>query len=148
MGKLTKTVLFLLFFAASVYAQTPFVLSGVKSYYPVVEINTDKIDTKYKQIILDMMIEKSKELGIETKNFSSRSLAFLISYIGVGNTIALKMDLMVGENAIRLDTKEEIFVVSYMSSRIFVVEELEDDLLSNAEELLDIFGAQYIEDNL
>ncbi|MDQ1245142.1 MAG: hypothetical protein QG565_1483 [Campylobacterota bacterium] len=146
--KTVKIFLLLSVLAASVYAQTPFVLSGIKSYYPVVEINTDKIDTKYKQIILNMMIEKSNKLGIETKNFSSRSLAFLISYIGVGDTIALKMDFMLGENAIRLDTKEEIFVVSYMSSRIFVPEEIEEDLLSNAEELLDIFTAQYIEDNL
>lgn len=146
--KTVKIFLLLSIFTASIYAQTPFVLSGVKSYYPVVEINTDKIDTKYKQIILDMMVEKSKKLGVETRNFSSRSLAFLISFIGVGDTIALKMDLMVGENAIRLDTKEEIFVVSYMSNRIFVPEELEDDLLSNAEELLEMFAAQYKEDNL
>ncbi len=146
--KTVKIFLLLSILAVSIYAQTPFVLSGVKSYYPVVEINTDKIDTKYKQIILDMMAKKSAKLGVETKNFSSRSLAFLISFIGVGDTIALKMDLMLGENAIRLDTKEEIFVVSYMSSRIFVVEELEDDLLGNAEELLEVFAAQYIEDNL
>lgn len=143
-----KIFLLLSIFAASIYAQTPFVLSGVRSYYPVVEINSDKIDIKYKQIILDMIVAKSTELGIETKNFSSRSLAFLISYIGVGETIAIKMDLLLGENVIRLDSKEEIFVVSYMSSRIFVPEEIEDDLLSNAEELLEMFGAQYIEDNL
>lgn len=143
-----KIFLFLSIFAASIYAQTPFILSGVKSYYPVVEINSDKIDTKYKQIILDMIVAKSTELGIETKNFSSRSLAFLISYIGVGDALAIKMDLLLGENVIRLDTKEEIFVVSYMSSRIFVPEEIEEDLLSNAEELLEMFGAQYKEDNL
>ncbi|MFA5234266.1 MAG: hypothetical protein WC390_07700 [Sulfurimonas sp.] len=143
-----KIFLFLSIFTASIYAQTPFVLSGVKSYYPVVEINTDKIDTKYKQIILDMIVAKSTELGIETKNFSSRSLAFLISYIGVGDTLAIKMDLLLGENVIRLDTKEEIFVVSYMSGRIFVPQEIEDDLLDNAEELLEMFGAQYIEDHL
>lgn len=107
--KTVKIFLLLSILTASIYAQTPFVLSGVKSYYPVVEINTDKIDTKYKQIILDMMV---------------------------------------GENAIRLDTKEEIFVVSYMSNRIFIPEDVEDDLLSNAEELLEMFAAQYNEDNL
>jgi hypothetical protein len=130
------------------YAQTPFVLTGVKSYYPVVEINSDKIDPKYKQIILDMMIKKSTELKIDTKNFSSRSLAYLIGFVSVGDTIALKIELMLGENAIRVDTKEEIFVISYMSSRTFVPEELGSELLDSAEEMLDAFVLQYKEDNL
>jgi hypothetical protein len=130
------------------YAQTPFVLTGVKSYYPVVEINSDKIDPKYKQIILDMMIKKSTELKIDTKNFSSRSLAYLIGFVSVGDAIALKIELMLGENVIRVDTKEEIFVISYMSSRTFVPEELGSDLLDSAEEMLDAFVLQYKEDNL
>jgi len=146
--KFIKTVLFLSLFISSVYAQTPFILSGVKSYYPVVEINSERIDPKYKQIILDMMAQKSLELKIDTKNFSSRSLAYLISFIGIGDSIALKIELMLGENAIRIDTKEEIFVVSYMNSRIFVPQELGSELLENVEEMFDAFVQQYKEDNL
>lgn len=145
---LFKTVLFLSLFASSIWAQTPFVLTGVKSYYPVVELNTDKIDVSYKKRILDMLVQKSTELGVETKNFSTRSLAFLISYIGVGDTLALKIELMLGESAMRLDTKEEIFVLSYLNGRIFVPEDAEEELLEHAEELLEIFAAQYKEDNL
>lgn len=146
--KSTKILIFLSLFAIFANAQTPFELSGVKSYYPVVELNSDKIDKKYKQIILDMIIDTSKELEINTENFSTRSLAFLISYIGVGDTIALKIELMLGENATRLDTKENIFVISYMSSRILVVEDLEFDLLETAQELLYNFAQQYKDDNL
>ena len=146
--KIFKTVLFLSLFASSIWAQTPFVLTGVKSYYPVVELNTDKIDVKQKQKILDMVIQKSTKLGIETKNFSTRSLAFLISYIGVGDTLALKVELMLGESVMRLDTKEEVFVLSYLNGRIFVPENGDEELLEQAEELLDIFAAQYKEDNL
>ncbi|MDP2892756.1 MAG: hypothetical protein Q8N78_00125 [Sulfurimonas sp.] len=146
--KTFKLFLFLSVFTSLIYAQTPFVLTGVKSYYPVVEINSDKIDPKYKQIILDMMIKKSTELKIDTKNFSSRSLAYLIGFVSVGDTIALKIELMLGENAIRVDTKEEIFVISYMSSRTFVPEELGSELLDSAEEMLDAFVLQYKEDNL
>jgi hypothetical protein len=58
------------------------------------------------------------------------------------------MELMLGENAIRIDTKEEIFVVSYMNSRIFVPQELGSELLDNAEEMFDAFAQQYKEDNL
>lgn len=146
--KIFKTILFLSLFSSSIWAQTPFVLTGVKSYYPVVELNTDKIDASYKKRILDMVIEKSTELGVETKNFSTRSLAFLISYIGVDDTLALKVELMLGESAMRLDTKEEIFVLSYINTHIFVPYNPGEELLEHAEELLDIFAAQYKEDNL
>ncbi len=145
---LLKNIILLLLLVQFTYAQTPFVLTGIKSYYPVVELNTDKIDVKQKQKILDMVIQKSTKLGIETKNFSTRSLAFLISYIGVGDTIALKIELMLGESVIRLDTKEEVFVLSYLNGRIFVPENGDEELLEQAEELLDIFAAQYKEDNL
>lgn len=146
--KLFKAFFLFFFFVFSLEAQTPFVLTGVQSYYPVVELNTDKIDAKYKELLLDMLVQKSKELGIKTKNFSSRSLAFLVSYIGVGDTLALKLELMLGESVMRLDTKEEIFVLSYMNARIFVPEDPQEELLEQAEELLEIFGAQYKEDNL
>jgi hypothetical protein len=146
--KTFKLLLLLLLFTQFLHAQTPFDLSGIKSYYPVVEINTDKIDKKYKQILLDMIAKKSAELGIGTKNFSSRSLALLISFTSVGDTVALKMELLIGEPALRMDAKEEVFVVSYMSGRTFVVENLESDLLDNAEELLEKFAMQYKEDNL
>ena len=146
--KVLKSILFLSMLISSMYAQTPFVLTGVKSYYPVVELNSEKIDKKYKQILLDMIKEKSAPLGINTDNFSTRSLAFLVSYIGVGDIIALKIDLMLGENMTRADTKEEVFVVSYMNGRLLSVEDLESDLLNNAEDLLDSFTAQYKEDNL
>ncbi len=146
--KFFKTILFLSLFASFLHAQSFFVLSGIKSYYPVVEINSDKIDVKYKELLLEMLINESKKVGIETKNFSSRSLAFLVSFISVGDEIALKIELLLGENVIRTDTKEEIFVISYMSSRVFVPEELGSELLENAEEMLSTFISQYKEDNL
>lgn len=145
--KIFKAVLLLLLLTPFGHAQTPFDLSGIKSYYPVVEINTDRIDAKYKTILLDMIIETSKELSIDTNNFSSRSLAFLVSYIAVGDQLAVKLELLIGETMLRVDTKEEVFVVSYMSSRIFVPED-EEELVNNAENLLENFAAQYKEDNL
>jgi len=142
-----KAALLALFICVYGYAQTPFDLTGVKSYYPVVEINSDRIDAKYKHILLDMIKKSSKELSIDTDNFSSRSLAFLVSYIGVGNELAIKLELLLGETMTRLDTDEEVFVVSYMSGRIFVPQD-EEELVDNAEELLENFAAQYKEDNL
>lgn len=146
--KIFKIMLFISFFASFLHAQSFFVLSGIKNYYPVVEINSDKIDQRYKGLLLDMLLRESKKIGIDTKNFSSRSLAFLVSFLSVGDAVALKIELLLGENVLRSDTKEEIFVISYMSSRIFVPEELGSELLENAEEMLNTFTTQYKEDNL
>lgn len=146
--KLLRNIILLLMFSQLAVAQTPFILTGVKSYYPVVEINTNKIDPKYRDVLLDMIIDMSKGLSINTQNFSSRSLAFLIRQIKMGEETALKMDLLLGEDAMRLDTKEEVFVVSYMSSRLFAPKDIEKEIVSNAKSLLDAFAAQYKEDNL
>lgn len=143
-----KKLLFaLVFFTTFIYAQTPFDLGGIKSYFPVVELNTDRIDIKYKAQLLDMIKETSKELSINTENFSSRSLAFLVSYIGVGDELAIKLELLLGETMQRADTKEDVFVISYMSSRIFVPED-EEELIDSAEGMLENFADQYKEDNL
>lgn len=146
--KTIKLAILLSIFTSFLYAQTPFMLTGIKSYYPVVEINSNKIDKKYKKIILESLIEISNELTINTKNFSSRSLTFLINYISVGDTLALKVALVMGEDMVRTDTKEEVFVLSYINTRIFIVEDIEEDLIDNVEELLEEFSQQYIEDNL
>lgn len=146
--KLLRNIILLLMFSQLAVAQTPFILTGVKSYYPVVEINTNKIDPKYRDVLLDMIIDMSKGLSINTQNFSSRSLAFLVREVKMGESVAVKMELLLGEDAMRLDTKEEVFVVSYMSSRLFVPKKLEEEIVSNAKSLLEAFAAQYKEDNL
>jgi hypothetical protein len=145
--KLFKNIIAFAMLAQLAYAQTPFDLGGIKSYYPVVEISTNRVDTKYKDILLDMIKETSKEIGINTENFSSRSLAFLVSYISVDDMLALKLELLLGETMMRLDTKDKVFVISYMSGRIFVPED-EDDLIDNAQSMLENFANQYKEDNL
>lgn len=145
--KLLKSLIAFVMVTQFAYAQTPFDLGGVKSYYPVVELNTDRIDVKYKTQLLDMIKETSKELSINTENFSSRSLAFLVSYIGVGDELAIKLELLLGETMQRADTKEDVFVISYMSSRIFVPED-EEELIDSAEGMLENFADQYKEDNL
>lgn len=145
--KLLKSLIAFVMVAQFGYAQTPFDLGGIKSYFPVVELNTDRIDIKYKAQLLDMIKETSKELSINTENFSSRSLAFLVSYIGVGDELAIKLELLLGETMQRADTKEDVFVISYMSSRIFVPED-EEELIDSAEGMLENFADQYKEDNL
>jgi len=144
--KLLKLLL-LIFLSTSLYGQSPYILTGVKAFYPVVEINTDKIDTKYKQEILDLIKDQAKIYDINTKNYSTTSLAVLINYVSVGDTIALKVVLVVGEEVMRKETKEDVFALTYNASRLFVVDNIDEDLMDNVEDLLDEFFEQYKEDN-
>ena len=54
---------------------------------------------------------------------------------------------MLAEDAMRLDTKEEVFVLSYVSTKIFVVTDMDEELPDVIEDMLDTFGEQYKEDN-
>ncbi|GEM_PF-528253 len=139
---------FLLFWAFSlVWAQSPFVLTGLKSYTPVVAIESGKVDKKIKPMILEEMERISKELGIDTKNDTSRAFAFDIKRISVGETIAIKVDLMVSENLQRPQEREQLFVLSYADTHVFVPEDLEEDLMDAVDEMLAKFASQYEEDN-
>ena len=139
--------LLLLLLSTTLYAQSPYILTGIKAFYPVVEINTDKIDPKYKQAILDLIKAQAKTYDINTKNYSTTSLAVLINYVSVGETIALKVVLVVGEEVTRKETHKDVFALSYHASRLFVVENIDEDLMDNVEDLLDAFFEQYKEDN-
>ena len=136
-----------LFISTSLFAQSPYILTGIKAFYPVVEINSAKIDKKYKQEILDLIKEQAKIHDINTKNYSTTSLAVLINYVSVGDTIALKVVLVVGEEVMRKETKEDVFALTYNASKLFVVENIDEDLMDNVEDLLDAFFEQYKEDN-
>lgn len=139
---------FLLVWISSLaWAQSPFTLTGLKSYTPVVAIDAGSIDKSIKSDILGEMEALSKELGIDTKSDTSRALAFDIKRISVGELIAIKVDLMVSENLQHPQNNEPMFVLSYLDTHIFVPEDFEEDLMDMADEMLARFALQYEEDN-
>ena len=69
-----KIALVLLLLTTFSYAQTPFNLRGVKSYYTVVEINTDRIDAKYKNILLNKRDLKRALFPVCGRRLHSRGL--------------------------------------------------------------------------
>jgi thiol-disulfide isomerase/thioredoxin len=139
---------FLLFWTSfPAWAQSPFVLTGLKSYTPVVAIEAGKVDKKIKSMILEEMETTSKELGIDTKSDTSLAFAFDIKRISIGETVALKVDLMVSENLQHPKTKEHLFVLLYIDTHIFVPEDLEEELMDAVDEMLTKFASQYEEDN-
>lgn len=138
--------LFLLF-SSFVYAQyTPFTLTGVKEVYPVVEIHTEYVPQEYVSIIKNKVIKTMNSLGINTKNFSDRSVAVLITGLSVDDEPVLHVKLVIGEEVKRMDGSET-FAMTYASDDIFEVTKLNEDLNESIDNMLEKFSKQYKEDN-
>jgi len=142
-----KILFFLSTFFMLASAQSPFILTKFKSMYPLVEIYTKKVPQKYKQEITEIIKSYAKEMKISTAGFSSRPFAIVVSRVAVGETLVLKVQLLLGEEVKRLDDGEEVFALTYQKEDIFEVENLEEDLIDSVEYLLEDFKDQYIEDN-
>ncbi len=140
-----RGILLLLIFSLYAYGDSFYSLSGVKhfSYY----ISVPKEDKKLKIKVKKLMQFMSKELGIKQEGKSSRILVFIIKNFSVGDTVAVKMTLELAEYAKRVDTKEQVFVLSYVDEILFQPEDFEEDILENAEDMLDKFSMQYKDDN-
>lgn len=148
--KVMKRSLFgflLVWISSLAWAQSPFTLTALKSYTPVVAIDAGNIDKSIKSEILEEMEAVSKELGIDTKSDTSRAFAFDIRRISIGELIAIKVDLMISENLQHPKSNEPMFVLSYLDTQIFVPEDFEEDLMDTADEMLATFASQYKEDN-
>ncbi len=144
--KYIKLLLLLSLSITTINAHSFYVLTDVKSYDPIIANSVPKADI-YNEEIKKLMQTMSKELGIETKGHPSRVLAFILTPFSVGSTVAVKMDLEMGEYMERSDTKEKVFALTYVNSRMFKPEDLEEDLIDNVEEMLENFALQYKDDN-
>jgi len=136
---------------ATLAAQTFYVLSGVDSYDPIVANMSSKTQ-KYSEDIKTLMKEMSKELGVNTLGHPSRVLVFVITDISVGDTVALKVDLELGEYVLREGSTQNVFGITYSDTKLIAPdfrdeEDIEDQLADITEEMLEKFKLQYQEDN-
>jgi hypothetical protein len=143
---MNKVLFLMLLFSTLVYAKTPFTLTGIKELYPVVEVQTEYVPQQYAQIISQKVKTHMDALGVNTKNFSDRSIAILISGFSVEGEPVLHVKLLIGDEVKRSDG-EEVFAMIYANEDIFEVIKLEDQLPQAIENLLEQFDEQYEEDN-
>ncbi len=128
------------------YAKTPFTLTGIQELYPVVEIHTEYVPQSYVAIIMEKIKVRMQALGVNTKNFSDRSIAVLISGFSVSDEAVLHVKLLIGDEVKRSDG-EEVFAMIYANEEIFEVITLEDQLPQSIDALLEEFSEQYKEEN-
>jgi thioredoxin-related protein len=128
------------------FAQTFYVLTGVKKYDPLVS-SVPELEI-HNEEILEEMRDMSKELKINTANHPSRVLAFIISKFSVGDTVGYKIDLELGEYMKRDSDNGAIFALSYIDTHMIKAsDDVEDDLMDAVEDMLSKFAHQYNDDN-
>ncbi|PHS32021.1 MAG: hypothetical protein COA92_07555 [Sulfurovum sp.] len=141
-----KLLFLCLLSSAVVYAQSFYVLTGVKEYDPLVS-SVPELEI-YTEEIREEMLAMSKDLKVNTANHPSRVLAFLISKVSIGDTVGYKINLELGEYMKRDGKKEGIFALSYVDSHLIAAsDDVEDDLMDTVEEMLSKFSYQYKDDN-
>lgn len=136
--------------AVVVHASTMFTLSGVKKVYPVVEIMGKDIGQQNKETVLESVKEILDELQIEHEGYDQRAFALLVKSMKVEQALLVNVELVLGEQVQRLDTKEKTFALTYQSQEHFLVHKGDDaaDKLEDAvASLLDKFSEQYKEEN-
>lgn len=139
-----------LLFASILSGSTMYTLSGVKKVYPLVEISGTEIPKEFKQSAKEEIYAVLDELEVEHKGYDPRALALLVNSSYIENTMLITMKLVIGEQVLRIDSKEKTFAMTYES-----VEKIQirkgDDIVDNLEDslsvLLDRFSEQYIEEN-
>lgn len=143
----------LLSLSALLNAESFFVLNNIKKVYPVIEIQTDKIDQSYKTTIRSTMDETLRELGIDSSGYDPRSLALLVSHSYAGETLLIHTELVIGEELRRLDDGEKVFGLTYQDREHFAVADINDTESINEgvedsiDNLLSRFADQYRDDN-
>ena len=133
------------------WAQSFYVLSEVDTYDAVV-VNMSPKTAKYSADIKSLMQSMSKEIGVNIEGHPSRGLFFIISDTSLGDTIGLKVELVLGEYVLREGSTQPVFGVTYMETRLIAPdfkdeEDVDDQLADAVEEMLESFKLQHQEDN-
>ncbi len=140
----------LLLTSTQLQAGTMFTLAGVKKVYPVIEISGSKIPKNLKNMIKDLLIETTNDLGINTKGYDQRALAIIVTEGYVNKAIVINIKLLIGEQVTRLDSAAKTFAITYEDVQKFIYNK-NDDMEEKVEDSLDAlfskFSIQYKEEN-
>jgi len=133
------------------WSQSFYVLTGVDSYDAVV-VNMSPKTAKYTPDIKSLMQSMSKEIGVNIEGHPSRGLFFVINDTSLGDTIGLKVELVLAEYVLREGASQHVFGVTYTETRLLAPdfkdeEDVDDQLADAVEEMLESFKLQHQEDN-
>lgn len=150
MRQLPIILILLTLFFAPLSAESMYTLSGITKVYPVVEVSGKDVPKESKDLLSELLLEMTQELGIDTSGYDQRSLALLVNEMYVGTQRIINVKLLVGEQVRRLDQPQKTFGVTYISVEHLLYTK-ETDILEQIEDaadtLLEKFAEQYREEN-
>jgi len=150
MRHLNYVFLVLLFLTTIANSETMYTLTGIKKGYPLVEISGNSVPKEYKKIIYDELKTVLDDLKIDTKGYDQRALAILVNETIIPNGVVVNLQMLVGEQVMRLDFDKKTFATTYLNEEYFILQkddDLEDKLEDALDNLLTKFSEQYKEDN-
>ncbi|NOR55393.1 MAG: thioredoxin fold domain-containing protein [Sulfurovum sp.] len=150
--KMIKLFTLSLLATLTLQAQSFYVLTGVDSYDPIVANMSTKVDKKYNAQIKESMFSMSKELGVNTKEHTSRILALVFTDFSLEEKRGVNVKLVVGEYIVREGaTTAKVYATTYEDHQVFVPSsdalELEEQIIDISDEMLEKFALQYKDDN-
>ena len=141
-----KIILLLLFGVNFIYGATAFNLDGIKRF-DILILNKAKELKQYEKEIKEMMLETSKDLGIDIVKLSSKTFLLKMRPIALGKMNGYALELNMAEFLIREGIKKEVFALTYQDVRTIKQEDVEDMLLDSVQDMLDKFSSEYNADN-
>jgi thioredoxin-related protein len=122
----------------------------MKDFEPHVANMSSVLDKSINPELENMLISKSKELGIDVSKPSSRVFVLVLTDFSVEDQAAIQMKLEIGEYLPR--NGKEVFSITYQDitqvPRVKDKEELSESVLDTTEEMIDRFEREWREDNV
>jgi hypothetical protein len=151
--KVLTFILLVFFSLQTLQANTMYMLTKFPSLYLVVENYSQKVSNETKEEIMEELQSVTEELGIDTSGFSHRSLAVILYETPVADMVTLNIELAIGEMVKRIDSKDEVFALSYQQKRQITYNNKSDDeineiVLDSIMMLVNSFADQYKDDNM
>ena len=131
-------------------AESMFSLSGITKVYPVIEISGKNVPKASKEMISELLLEMTDELGLDTKGYDQRSLAVVVNETYVAKETLINVRLLIGEQVKRLEQNEKSFAITYDSVEHIIYRpgmDLDEALEDAMDALLSKFAEQYREEN-
>lgn len=139
-------IVLLLNFSTLLFAQSFYTLTGIKSYKPMFISMVKSIDKEVENSVLASIEDMSEDLKVTTNKESSRVLVVLLKNIYLGKSRGIKAKLQLVEYPQRVDTKEQIFAITYYDTKIIASNESED-IIDSIDDMLEKFSLEYEDDN-
>jgi len=141
-----RIILLSLFIMGTLFGATAFNLDGIKEWDVLILNKAKELKTLQKEI-KEMMLETSKDLGVNIVKLSSTTFLLKMRSIALGKEQGYLIELNVAEFLKREGVDKEVFALSYLDNRVVKKDGDSETILDAVQAMLDKFSSEYMHDN-